>query len=182
MFLLHVIKTNVVITTRVVLLLVLPLSGLCQPVPVQTEKPSETIEEVIVRGSKSLIDLRHEMYRAEEALYDLFNSLNTDDDFDIRCYEEVPTGSKIPQRVCKTNWFRNQHAAETQKMMRGEPYMYPVFRNKKMDERLNELMSKAIREQPKMLDTLAKYAEAEQTHESERKRRCEGRFLICRRQ
>jgi hypothetical protein len=180
MFLLHVIKTNVVITTRVVLLLVLPLSGLCQPVPVQTEKPSETIEEVIVRGSKSLIELKHEMYRAEDVLFDFFNSLNTDDQFDIRCYEEVPTGSKIPRRVCRTNWFRDQHAAETQKLMRGEPFMYPVFRNKKMDERLNELMSKAIREQPKMLDALARHAEAKETLESERERRCQGRFLICR--
>ena len=56
--------------------------------------------------------------------------------------------------------------------------MYPVFRNKKMDERLNELMSKAIREQPNMLDALARYSEAKQTLESERKQRCEGR-LFC---
>jgi hypothetical protein len=182
MFLLHVIKTNVVITMRVVLLLVLPLSGLCQPVPVQTEKPSETIEEVIVLGYKSLIDLKHEMYRAEDTLYDLFNSLNTDDLFDVRCYKEVPTGSKIPWRVCRTNWFRDRYSAETQMMMRGEPFMYPVFRNKKMDDRLNELMSKAIREQPKMLDTLARYAEAKQTLESEHEIRCGGRFLICRSQ
>ena len=178
MFLLHVIKTNVVITTRVILLLVLPLSGLCQPVPVQTEKPSETIEEVIVRGSKSLVKLKHEMYRAEDALYDLFNSLNTDDQFDIHCHEEAPTGSKLKLRVCKANYFGNQYAAETQRMMRGEPYMYPVFGMKKMDERLNELMSKAIREQPKMLDALARYAEAKQTLESEHKRRCEGQ-LFC---
>ena len=182
MFLLHVIKTNVVITTRVVLLLVLPVSGVCQSESVQAEEPPETIEEVIVRGSKSLIELKHEMYRAEDVLFDFFNLLNTDDQFDVRCYDEVPTGSKIPQRVCRTNWFRDLHSAETQKLMRGEPFMYPVFRNKKMDERLNELMSKAIREQPKMLDTLARYSEAKQTLGSERKRRCEGRFLICRRQ
>jgi hypothetical protein len=183
---LHFIKTNVVVTTQVVLLLVLlpllPLSGLCQPDPVQTEKPSETIEEVIVRGSKSLIELKHEMYRAEDTLYDLFNSVNIDDQFDIRCYEEAPTGSKLKVRVCKTNYFRNRHAAETQKLMRGEPFMYPVFGMKKMDERLNELMTKAILEQPKMLDVLARYAEAKQTLESERKHRCGGRFLICRRQ
>jgi len=182
MFLLHVINTNLVVTTGVVLLLVLPSSAVCQGVPTQTAKPPMLMEEVIVIGYKSLIELKHEMYRAEDALFDFFNLRNTDDQFDVRCYDEVPTGSKIPRRVCRTNWFRNQHSAETQKMMRGEPFMYPVFRNKKMDERLNELMSKAIREQPKMLDALARYAETKQTHESERKRRCEGRFLFCRRQ
>jgi hypothetical protein len=180
MFLQRAIKISVVVTTRVVLLFVLPLPGVCQSEPVLAEEPPETIEEVIVRGSKSLIELKHEMYRAEDALFDFFNLLNTDDQFDVRCYEEVPTGSKIPQRVCRTNWFRDLHSAETQMMMRGEPFMYPVFRNKKMDERLNELMSKAIREQPKMLDALARHAEAKETLESERERRCQGRFLICR--
>ena len=182
MFLQRAFKINVVVTTGVVLLLVLPVSGVCQSESVQAEEPPETIEEVIVRGSKSLIELKHEMNLAEGVHVDFFNLLNTDDQFDVRCYDEVPTGSKIPQRVCRTNWFRDLHSAETQKLMRGEPFMYPVFRNKKMDERLNELMSKAIREQPKMLDALARYAEAKQTLESERKRRCEGRFLICRRQ
>ena len=182
MFLQRSIKISVVVTTRVVLLFVLPLPGVCQSEPVLAEETSGTIEEVIVLGSKSLVKLQREMYRAEEALYDLFNSFNTDDDFDIRCHKEAPTGSKIKRRVCKSSWFRNQHAAETQKLMRGEPFMYPVFRNKKMDERLNELMSKAILDQPKMLDALDRYTEAKQTHESERKRRCEGRFPFCRRQ
>ena len=179
MFLQRAFKINVVVTTGVVSLLVLPMSGVCQGESVQTQEPPGPIEEVIVRGSKSIIDLKHEMYEAEDTLFDFFNLINTDDQFDVRCYDEVPTGSKIPRRVCETNWFRNQHAWETQKLMRGEPFMYPVFRNKKMDERLNELMSKAIREQPKMLVVLARYAEAKETLESERKRRCEGR-LFCR--
>jgi len=171
-------KGTVVVSTGIVLLLVMPVSGVCQSESAQAEEPPGPIEEVIVRGSKSIIDLKHEMYEAEDALYDLFNSLNTDDQFDIHCHEEAPTGSKLKLRVCKANYFGNQYAAETQRMMRGEPYMYPVFGMKKMDERLNELMSKAIREQPKMLDALARYAEAKKTHESERKRRCEGR-LFC---
>ena len=171
-------KGTVVVSTGIVLLLVMPVSGVCQSESAQAEEPPGPIEEVIVRGSKSIIDLKHEMYEAEDALFDFFNSFNTDDQFDIRCYKEAPTGSKIKRRVCKTNWFRNRYAWETQKLMRGEPFVYPVFRNKKMDERLNELMSEAIREQPKMLDALVRYAEAKQTLESESERRCEGR-LFC---
>ena len=128
MFLRRTFKINVVAITGIVLLLALPLPGLSQSEPDQAEEPSELMEEVIVYGAKPLIKLKQEMRGAEDALFDLFNSINTDDNFDIRCYKEVPTGSKIPRRVCKTNWFRNQHTWETQKLMRGEPFEYRTFK------------------------------------------------------
>jgi hypothetical protein len=175
-------KNIVVVTMGVVLLLVLPLSGVCQSEPPQAEESAQTIEEVIVRGSKPLIKLKHEMYRAEEALYDLFNSLNTDDDFDIRCYEEVPTGSKIPRRVCRTNFVTRLIREETYKMMSGEIFVYPAAKINKMNELMLANWTELALEQPEVRNALVKYTEAKQTHESERKRRCEGRFLICRRQ
>ena len=79
------------------------MSGLCQSEPIQVEEPAEMMEEVIVRGTKSLFELELESYRSENALYDLFNSLNSNDDFDVHCYREAPIGSCIKQRVCKTN-------------------------------------------------------------------------------
>jgi hypothetical protein len=105
MFLQRAFKINVVVTMGVVSLLVLPVSGVCQSESVLAEESSEAIEEVIVIGSKSLVKLKHEMYRAEDALYDLYNSLNTDDELDIRCYKEAPTESKIKRRICRTNFY-----------------------------------------------------------------------------
>ena len=105
MFLQRAFKINVVVATGVVSLLVLPVSSACQSESVQAEESSEAIEEVIVRGSKTLVKLKHEMYRAEDALYDLYNSLNTDDELDIRCYKEAPTESKIKRRICRTNFY-----------------------------------------------------------------------------
>jgi len=93
------------------LLLVLPLSGECQSDAVQTQEPSEPIEEIVVRGHKSLIDLTHEMY-----------------------------------------------------------------------ERMLAEMTELASERPDYLNALIKFTEATQTLESEHKRRCEGRLLICRRQ
>jgi len=182
MFLLHVIKTNVVITTRVVLLLVLPVSGVCQSESVQAEEPPGPIEEVIVRGSKSIIDRKHEMYEAEEALYGLFNSLNTDDDFDIRCFKEAPTGSHIKRRVCRTNFVTRLIREETYKMMSGGIFVYPAAEINKMNELMLADMTEKALEHPAVRNALVKYTEAKQTLESERKRRCEGRFLFCRRQ
>ena len=176
MFLQRAIKISVVVTTRVVLLLVLPSPAVCQGAPIQTEEPPMFMEEVIVLGNKSLGKLKREMYRAEEALYDLFNSFNTDDDFDIRCYKEAPTGSKIKRRVCRPNFVGELIAEETQMMIREDSYLfvYPAARIKKMNGRLLADMAETALEQPEVRKALVKYIETKQTLRSERKRRCEG--------
>jgi len=182
MFLQRTFKSSVFITTRVVLLLLLPLSGVCQSESVQADESSEIIDEIIVRESKPLITLKKEMYRGEDTLYDLYNSLNTDDDFDTRCYEEAPTGSHIKRRVCRANFYGRLLAEETQRMLRREPYINPVFKIRKMNERrLADMTEKAL-EHPELLKAIIRYSETKQTWESERKRRCEGRLFICRRQ
>jgi len=182
MFLQRAIKISVVVTTRVVLLLALPSTVVCQGVPIQAEEPPMFMEEVIVLGSRSLVDLKREKYRAEEALYNIFNSFNADDDFDIHCHKEAPTGSHIKRRVCKPNFVGKLLAAETQNMMRGEPFVYPTARIKQMNERLLTSMAETALEQPAMLEAIISLTQARQTLESERKRRCEGRIFFCRRQ
>ena len=49
------------------------------------QESSETIEEIVVYGDKPLHALRREVYRVEESFFDLYSSLNQDDDFDVRC-------------------------------------------------------------------------------------------------
>ena len=183
MFLQRAIRISVVVTTGVVLLLVLPVSGVCQSEPVLAEETSGTMEEVIVLGSKSLIKLKHEMYRDEEALYDLLNSFNTDDDFHTRCHKEAPIGSHIKRRDCRPNFVGRLIAEATQQALFGNiRYVYPAAEIKKMNERLLADMTETAHEQPEVRKALVKYIEARQTLKSERKRRCEGRFLFCRRQ
>ena len=143
------------------------------------EEPSGTIEEVIVIGHKPLIKLKHEMYRTEEALYNIFNSFNTDDDFNIRCRKEARTGTKLKRRVCRPNFVGKLLAEETQRMMRGEGYIYPAAQIKKKNELMLAKMTETALEQPEMLNALVKYTEARQTWESERKRRCTGWFRFC---
>jgi hypothetical protein len=182
MFLQRAFKINVVVTTGVVLLLVLPLSGVCQSDAVQTQESSEPIEEIVVHGHKSIIDLKYEMYEAEETLYDVYNSLNSDDDYDIRCYKEAPTGSKIKRRVCRTEKLGDILAGRTQRMMRGEPYVSPTAEIKKMKERMLAEMTELASTHPEYLKALESYDAKKKTWESERKRRCEGRIFICRQQ
>jgi len=47
-----------------------------------------TPDEIIVYGEKSVIILQNEFYRAEESFFDLFNTLNSSDEFDVACDKE----------------------------------------------------------------------------------------------
>jgi hypothetical protein len=176
---LRTLKNIVVTTAGTVFAFVLPMSGAGQSEPVLAEEPPNMIEEVIVFGSKPLVELELELYRAEDALYGLFNSFNTDDDLDVQCYKAAPVGSHIKQRVCKTKLYRELLAKASQRMMQGEHYVYPVAEIAQMNERLLADMTETALQQPDMLKALIRATEAKQALESERKRRCEGSFLFC---
>jgi hypothetical protein len=66
--------------------------------------PVPSDEEVIVQG-RTPQEVRLEIERVENAVYERFNSLNSNDDFDIFCAEHAPTGSNIPVRSCRPNFL-----------------------------------------------------------------------------
>lgn len=65
-------------------------------------------EEVIVRGQTPGA-LRIQIELAEDAVYDRFNEINSNDEFDIHCEEIAFTGTRMLTRVCQPNFW---HAAE----------------------------------------------------------------------
>ena len=71
--------------------------------------PAGETEEVIVRG-QSRAKLRFEIERAELAVMERFNELNSKDEYDIHCRREMLTGSNIPRRVCRANFWREAEA------------------------------------------------------------------------
>jgi hypothetical protein len=71
--------------------------------PLQPPQPPEGIEEVVVRGGKTLSQYRLELERAHDELLELFNESNEGNDTDVRCRNEAPTGTRIPQRVCRSH-------------------------------------------------------------------------------
>lgn len=62
-------------------------------------QPAEEPEEIVVRA-KPLNRYRAEIEQARDEMFQLFNEANEDDDNDVRCRYEAPTGSRIPVRVC----------------------------------------------------------------------------------
>jgi hypothetical protein len=65
-------------------------------------KPPEGIEEVTIRGKKSLTQYRLELERAREDIVKAYNEANSNNDNDLVCRDERPTGSRIPQHVCRS--------------------------------------------------------------------------------
>ena len=78
--------------------------------------PSADIEELVVPG-RTPENLRVEIERLEVAVYDRFNALNSNDEFDIHCLEQAPTGSNIPLRTCAPNFVIRAESRAATKML-----------------------------------------------------------------
>lgn len=65
----------------------------------QAEQP----EEITVRGQKTLEQYRVELEQAREDLVTAYNEANSSDDNDITCRNERVTGTRMPQRICRSN-------------------------------------------------------------------------------
>jgi hypothetical protein len=81
-------------------------------------QPAEEPEEIIVRA-KPLNRYRAEIELARDEMIRLFNDANEDDDNDVRCRYEAPTGSRIPQRVCFSAAQDRASAGAASALLRG---------------------------------------------------------------
>ena len=176
------IRVSGVCITGATLLLALTRVGMCQTAPVQEveQAPSDTLEEIIVYGQRSLLKFRLDMYRAEEDFYDLFNSLNSDDEYDVHCYREAPTGSHIRRRFCRANFEKEITAEAAVNWRLGQAYVTAGARIRHKKKLLNEEMEALLSEHPNLTKALSEFSVAKQTYESEHQRRCGGgRALFC---
>lgn len=157
--------------------------GLCQSNSMQEDEPvsSETLEEIVVYGEKSMTQLRVELHRAEDKVYTLFNSLNSDDEYDIHCYLEAPIGSHIRRRICRANYEVKATTEESRRLLLGLPSASAWATIQAKNRLLREEMEALVGEHPEFLEALSEYSDANQTLESEHQRRCEGRAILCRR-
>lgn len=65
----------------------------------------------MVVANKSLSELRSDYFDKEEAFYKLFNQLNEDRDYDVRCYYERRTGTRIKNHVCRAKFISDAFSA-----------------------------------------------------------------------
>lgn len=151
---------------------VLVVIGLAVPAFAQdAAAPTATagVEEVIVPG-KVPENIRVEIERLETAVYDRFNDLNSNDEFDIHCVMQAPTGSNIPLRTCVPNFVLRAESAAGRRMLtdgRGGAgnNNNPAEQRARMEEKgreLNEEMQRVARQDEELLRDLVRLDELKQ--------------------
>jgi hypothetical protein len=140
---------------------------------VEHELPEE-VEEIIVYGNKPLHALRREVYRAEQNFFDVFNSLNEDDEYDVRCFYEIPSFTHIRRHVCRARFVSDATSAESAPWFSEQvgainrPASIVIQRKKK---RLREIIEALVAEHPELLQALSEYSDKKQILETEKEKR-----------
>lgn len=166
-------------------LYLLALVGLGVPALAQeaasTPQPPADIDEVVVPGNRPE-NLRVEIERLEGAVYERWNALNSTDDFDIRCLEQIPTGSNIPSRTCVPNFVieaesraaRDRVVDARSSANRRDHAESPASLEQKSRE-LTEEMQRVARQDEQLLRDLVRLDELRQLQQNEQKERRAGR-------
>ena len=97
--------------------------GLAAPVLAQeaasTPQAADAVDEVIVPGSRPE-NLRVEIERLERVVYERWNALNSNDEFDIHCLDSEPTGSNITQTRCAPDFVIEAESRAAKNMIDGD--------------------------------------------------------------
>jgi hypothetical protein len=186
MFLGRLFKVSGVLATAILLLFALtPAASLSQDVPTSEEllaeqSLSEPIEEIIVYGDKSLYHYRLEMYRAQDLVFTTFNSINSDDQYDVHCYDESAPGSRVKRHICRASFVKEAEAAEAMGFMLGHPHVPAKTVIFQKHSELTEELDKLMLESPELREAVIKYGITIQNLEAARKEKCDGRTIACR--
>jgi len=86
--------------------------------PAKSGERAPAPDEIIVRA-KALEKLRLEIKRSEEAVYARFNDINSNDLYDIHCYERRRFMSHINETVCMSNAWRKFDQAIAESTLQG---------------------------------------------------------------
>jgi hypothetical protein len=170
-------RRNVLCTAAAGLALsVLPPVAVAQEADGPREEP---IEEITVVGEKSLLNLKHAAYRAEEDFFKLFNELNQNDEFDVYCSEESDTYSRIKRRRCWSPFEREIDEEELRYQWEtggGLPVRNEGLVRAKRKQQA-EMLKQIVLENPELQQLYLRYGEANLRFQVEHERRCGGKIL-----
>lgn len=161
------------VASGVALMLVIVSTGLCQAVSAQDtgSASADTVKENTDYRKKSLNVLRREFNEAEENFYDLFNEINSSDDFDVDCKNEVPLGGRRKVHACKADFLWRYEADQAAQYsnqisnMAGGSALNTSQVEKKQEQLRNEISS-AITEYPELKESFAILVKAKKDYDA----------------
>lgn len=126
-----------------------------------TSNPSAPTDEIIVTA-RAIAQFRLRIRLAEDAVFARFNEINGDDRFDIHCYMQASTGSRIEQRLCLSNSWReeDQHfaqawVAQLRQEYGANPQQYQA-QQLLMQRRLTDEMRRLSAEDPELREDMVR--------------------------
>ncbi len=166
--------------------LIYPGSAVAQQ---DTDILSVELEEIIVIGERPLYSLQIEIYKAEEIKFELFNSLNSTDDFDITCEWVAHTylNSRIKRRECDVGFMKKARADDARFFMDNMQYDLPFLL--RSDQQLTgefahkteafkkEMVELAVKH-PSLAKAMINEIELKQRYNLERRERYKDSILI----
>lgn len=95
-------KPTRMITALIFAVLALPTKAVGQEeISTEVATDDHAVEAAVIAGQKSTADLRQDLWQSEDDFYKLYNKLNDDNLYDVRCSYEAPIGSRIKTHVCR---------------------------------------------------------------------------------
>lgn len=153
------------------------LPAMCQEQPPESAEPEvpEEIEEITVYGESNINILRRQFNLAQERMFELFNTLNSNDEFDIKCDYEQRLGSRRWHHVCTPKFnTRPQAHAGGQYMVTYDGEDKPSIQSprvRRLNRELWEEMARLVNENPQLRQSYIDLAEKKNAYEAERERR-----------
>jgi hypothetical protein len=148
-----------------------------------TDLPVWEMEEIVVVG-ESLLSLRMQIIEAEDFKFKLFNSLNSTDDFDVKCEYVAHTqyNSRIKRRECDVNYMRKARSeAAWEFMYLGMPIPsdYQLWmENALKTEALNKEMMELAGKHPSLAKAMVNEYTLKQLYNAEWRERFKDSILI----
>ena len=143
-------------------LVALLATALLLPITSSHADENQGASDVVV-AKKSLKQLRNEFYASEEAFYELFNELNDDDQYDVRCYYERRTGTRIKNHICRARFVSDAfsaHAARNKGKLSSVSTQGSDPEFVRQSAEFEEKLSTTVANNPELLAALEKFTTA----------------------
>ena len=131
----------------------------------------ETIKDDVDVSQKSQAELRREVYQAEEDFYSVYNRLNDDKDYDVRCFYEKPTGTNIKNHVCRARFvtqayerYSRRNRDNLSRVANQDAIPIPAEKTAKYQETLETLIAAS----PELQAALVRYNTAQARYVAKR--------------
>jgi hypothetical protein len=142
------------------------------------------LDEITVTADSSLRSLQMSVIRADESKFELFNKLNSTDDFDITCKCQTPTGTLIRHWSCVAGYMEKAraedmdhwHASDWKATPRSDRQLSIEFADKHRALK-KEMIDLAVKH-PELATAMIKSHELRQLYEEKRKIRFKDSIMI----